>query len=105
MKKATAFITVIGLALATTLAAADDSSWRPHPGTKGTVTAYEADNYTVIDAKWCPRDRYGAHDYMACGNLLRSQIKTLMCNRGPGVHAWYYQVSDGPHLASTAYCH
>jgi len=103
-KKATAFIILVGLALVTGIAVADDTTLRPRPGTRGTVSAFEADGVTVIDVKWCARDRYGAHDYTVCGNLLRDEVKTRMCARGPGVHAWVYQISDNRPMPTSVYC-
>ena len=103
LKKGTAFIVLVGITLATAVAGAQDS-YRPRPGTVGTVTAFEADGVTLIDVKWCPRDRYGAHDYMVCGNLLRDEVKTLMCSRGGGLHSWVYQISNNRPMPSSVYC-
>ena len=103
-KKATAsFIIVLGLACVAGIAGADDTL-RPRPGTQGTVSAFEADGTTVIDVKWCARDRYGAHDYTVCGNLLRDEVKTLMCRRGPGLHSWVYQISNNRPMPTSVYC-
>jgi len=102
LKKGTAFIVLVGLALVTGVAGAQDT--RPRPGTKGTVSAFEADGTTVIDVKWCARDRNGAHDYTVCGNLLRDEVKTRMCARGPGLHSWVYQISDNRPMPTSVYC-
>jgi hypothetical protein len=72
---------------------------RRRSGTRGYVTAYEADGFTVIDVDACP---YG---YSACGQGFRESINNRLCSRhGSGRHTWYYQIGDSRKIRNTASC-
>lgn len=99
MKLATSLFAALVLVAAT--ASADSS---PKPGTKGTVTAFEPDGTTVIAVRACPSPRAGTFSYTACGPLLRTDARALLCKRGKGRHDWKYQIGDGPLLAQVTQC-
>src|SRR5262245_62137035 len=72
---------------------------RRRSGSRGYVTAYEADGFTVIDVDACP---YG---YSSCGQAFRESINNRLCSRhGSGRHAWYYQIGDGRKIRHTSSC-
>ncbi len=73
------------------------------PGSKGTVTAYEADKQTVIRADACAATKL-SYDYAGCGKRLREDVKELLCKRGKGYYKWWYQVSDSKLMAQTTSC-
>src|SRR5688572_3194160 len=83
---------------------ADRDRWRA--GTRGTVTAYEADGRTVIENKPCFKTgRYGGYDYSRCGQRLRDSVKHELCRKqGPGTHTWFYQIGDNRPTRSSVYC-
>jgi len=62
-------------------------------GTKGHVTAYEADGKTVIDVAACPNNKYTE---APCGQTFRDKIDAMLCkSKGKGKHKWKYQAGDG----------
>jgi hypothetical protein len=96
----TKVIAFTGVVLVATVASAEQPL---HPGSRGTVTAYEVDDRTVIEVRACSMHGY-AHDYGGCGDTLRADVRAILCARGRGVHSWVYQISDGAHLPSTVFC-
>ncbi len=92
---------VIGCALLAALAACGDSQ---RPGSRSTVTAYEADGTTVMKLEPCPR-MGRSYDYVACGTKLRAEVTSLLCARGRGTYTWVYQIGSTSPMVEHAYCH
>jgi hypothetical protein len=91
------------LALITSLALADDKN-SPSAGRKGTITAWDESNTTVLEHRFCIRTRY-SWDYASCGNRLRDALKRHVCTlRGPGSYKYLYQIGDGRPYPSTLHC-
>ena len=91
------------LALITSFALADDRT-PPSAGSKGTVTAWDESNTTVLEHRYCVRTRY-SWDYLTCGNRLRDALKRRVCNeRGRGTYRYLFQVGDGKPFPSTLAC-
>lgn len=97
-------LVIAGLVSMTANANADVD--RTRAGTKGTVTAYEADGRSVIETKPCFRTtRYGGYDYVRCGKRLRDEVKRELCRKlGGGTHTWFYQIGDKRPTRSSVYC-
>jgi hypothetical protein len=73
---------------------ADSSSSLSNAGRKGYVSAYDADQKTVIDVQQCDA-KGGSYDYVECGKSLRSRVDGDVCKKkGKGKQIWYYQVSE-----------
>lgn len=72
-------------------------------GTKGHVTAYEADGKTVIRVDSCPSKKL-SFDYPTCGKKLRDDVKDLLCKRGKGPHKWKYQIGDSKQMDQASTC-
>jgi hypothetical protein len=96
---------VVAILAATTIvtagatAAADDQDSRA--GTKGHVTAWDADKETVIDVDPCPRMGRYSFAYVQCGSKFRTKINDRLCrDRGKGKHLWYYQVGNSRGLVA-----
>jgi hypothetical protein len=89
------------LALITTFAVADDNPRAA--GTKGTITAWDESNTTVLEHRYCLKSRL-TWDYVSCGNRLRDALKRKLCAGGPGRYPYLYQVGDGRPSRSTMVC-
>jgi len=100
---ATTITSIAFASLSLLVAAVASADTTEKAGTKGHVTAYEADKKTVIRVDACPTKKL-AFDYPTCGKALRDDIHDLMCKRGKGTHKWWYQIADGKPMEQAAAC-
>jgi hypothetical protein len=101
MRLTLALIGTIAAAAPAGLSLADDASDydRRRAGTKGHVTAYEADGVTIIDVDACP------NGYSVCGGPFRDSIQNRLCAKhGTGRHSWFYQIGDSKKISNSANC-
>jgi hypothetical protein len=105
MHRMSAAVVIGSLALCFTAPVlADSKAAKSHAGEKGYVSAYDADEKTVLDVQSCDWKK-NAHDYVECGKSLRERVKRELCtNKGKGSHTWFYQVSDGKKSKNTTSC-
>jgi hypothetical protein len=102
--RSTAFVLFAAVALTSVTALADSKADPKFAGQKGYVTAYDADQTTVLDVQSCDM-KGNAHDYPECGKALRERVKSDLCvKKGKGKHEWYYQVSDNSKSKNSATC-